>query len=380
MPEAGLVANPNHLCRPCTHSMKLDANILRIPEGCIQIDGSHGEGGGQILRTACALSALTGIRCKITHVRGGRERPGLRPQHIAALRGLIKISSARTTPLTPGATEVEFTPGRLKGGRIRLETGTAGSIGLVLQCLLLAGVGVPAPLEIDIAGGTDVPGAPPCTYLKHVTLPLLATMGYKVNMEVSRWGYVPKGGGRVTVRLDPPSHRLRALHLDECSAVRRSAGISHASSVLASRQVAERQRNAAQRILTEYLHAPSRLEIHYSNTRSVGSSVVVWAETSEAVIGASCLGRPGLSAEQVAERAAEALIRTYHSGASLDPWMGDQILPYMALTGAWNEISVPYLTRHMLTNMWVVEKFLNVRFYTEEREQRVRIVSMPSPA
>jgi RNA 3'-phosphate cyclase len=379
VPEAGLIAAWNHFCRPSTHVMKLDQNILRIPEGCIQIDGSHGEGGGQILRTACALSALTGIRCKVTNVRGGRERPGLRPQHIAALRGLIRISSAATTPLAPGATEVEFTPGRLRGGTIRLQTGTAGSIGLVLQCLLIAGVGVPAPLELDITGGTDVPGAPTCTYLKHVALPLLGRMGYEVDMEISQWGYVPKGGGRVRVRLEPPRDRLLALTLAECSEVRRSGGISHASSVLASRQVAERQRNAAQRMLTEYLHAPSRLEVHYSPTRSVGSSVVVWAETAEAVIGASCLGRPGLSAEQVAERAAQALIRTYHSGASLDPWMGDQILPYMALTGAPNEISVPYLTRHMLTNMWVVEKFLNVRFYTEEREQRVRIVSEPSP-
>ncbi len=357
--------------------MKLNPSILRIPDGCIQLDGSYGEGGGQILRTACALSALTGIKCSITRVRGGRQNPGLRPQHIAALRGLSMLCSAITSPLTVGATEVEFIPGPPKTRKISLATGTAGSIGLVLQGILLAGLGLPWPLEVDITGGTDVPGAPSCTYMQNVTLPLLRLMGYEVEMRIDRWGYIPRGGGRVWSRLVPPQAGLRGLHVPECSAVRRSRGLSHAASVLASRQVAERQRNTAQRILTEYLHTPSRVETHYSHTLSVGASIVVWAETDDTIIGASCLGRPAVSAEHVAEMAAKALLRTYQTGASVDPWMGDQILPYMALSGVRCEISVPYLTKHMCTNMWVIEKFLSVRFYTEELGQKIRIVSEP---
>jgi len=204
-------------------------------------------------------------------------------------------------------------------------------------------------------------------------------MGYTVKILIKERGYIPRGGGMVHVEI-VPAETLHAIKPSESCGILRSIGVSHASQELAPRQVAERQRYAAQKILTQYLHTPSKIESVYSRTRSISSSLVIWAESADTVFGASCLGKRNMSGEQVAEKAAGALIRTYHSGASLDPWMGDQILPYMALAGTQSETTVPYVTNHMLTNIWVIQKFLNVRFYTEETQQHVRVICEPIPA
>jgi RNA 3'-phosphate cyclase len=244
---------------------------------------------------------------------------------------------------------------------------------------MIAGLGLPEPLSLDINGGTDVPGAPSCTYIKHVKMLLLKTMGYSMEMTIKERGYFPRGGGTVQVRLIPPES-LQPIRLLAANSLLYSRGVSHASEALASRRVAERQKQVAQKILTQYLHIPSKIESIYSRTRSIGSSLVIWAEATDTALGATCLGKRNMSSEDVAEKATGTLIRSYHSGASLDPWMGDQILPYLALTGQQSEITVPYITKHMLTNIWVIEKFLNVRFSTEEIPNRVGIVCKPLAA
>jgi RNA 3'-phosphate cyclase len=262
---------------------------------------------------------------------------------------------------------------------MKLDTGTAGSIGLVLQPLLLAGIGVPgSSWTALVRGGTDVPNAPSCDYIKHVKLPLLEKMGYRVRLRIVRRGYFPRGGGIVQARIEPPPEGLlEPLHLPVATETTGAYGVSHASSALEGGKAAERQRKQAIKGLTDFLHIPSKIGAEYGTTDSTGSGLVVWATTEDSVLGACSLGQSKRPPEDAADHAVEMLLRTYHTRASIDPWLGDQILPYMALSRGPSQISVPYLTRHMQTNMWVIQKFLNVRFYCEEVEQRVRIECLP---
>jgi RNA 3'-terminal phosphate cyclase (GTP) len=243
---------------------------------------------------------------------------------------------------------------------------------------LIAGIGIPKPWTAVVRGGTDVPNAPSCDYIKHVKLSLLAKMGYRVNLRIVKRGYYPKGGGIVQVQVAPPEgEHLEALRLPVAEDTLASYGVSHASSDLSTERVAERQRKQAIRGLTDLLHIPSRIESEYGATDSTGSGLLVWATTKASVAGACTLGTSRKPAEQVADEAVEMLMRTYHARAAVDPWLGDQILPYMALCREPSLISVPYLTRHMQTNMWVIQRFLNVRFFCEEEGGRVRIECAP---
>jgi RNA 3'-phosphate cyclase len=358
--------------------MKIPARRLRIQEGCIRIDASHGEGGGQIVRTACALSALTGVACELFQIRGSRTKPGLMPQHCAAVRGLARLCDADITALKPGVTDLTFVPGRLQGRELSLDTGTAGSIGLVLQGLLLAGLGLEGPTRFTIRGGTDVPLAPPCDYLQSVKRSFLLRMGYRIELSILRRGYYPKGGGVVDVRVYPPeAPLLQPLWLPNATEAVCSRGISFASSVLSEENVVQKQRRRAIRHLTEYLHVPAKISEDYGASNCPGSGLVVWAETRESILGASALGNPGKSADEVAEQATEQLLRIYNSRASVDPWLGDQILPYLALSSGPSMISVPHVTRHMQTNMWLVERFLNVRFNCEVQGSFVTVTCDP---
>ena len=251
--------------------MYVPAQRLRIGDGRVELDGSSGEGGGQIVRTACALSALTGVSCRISRIRARRSRPGLRAQHCTALKGLARLCDAKTSRLKVGATEVIFSPGTLRPVELELDTGTAGSIGLVLQSLLLAGIGLSGPWKVLVRGGTDVPNAPSCDYIKNIKLVLLAQMGYRVNLRVVRRGYFPKGGGIVQVEIQPPQgDLLEPLHLPVATDTTGSYGVSHASSGLSAGKVAERQRKRANKGLTDFLHIPSKVRLEYGPTDSTG--------------------------------------------------------------------------------------------------------------
>ena len=174
----------------------------------IEIDGSLGEGGGQIVRTAVALSAVTGKPVRITRIRQGRSKPGLAAQHARAITALAVICDARTSGATPGSSEIVFTPGEIRGGRHRVEIGTAGSVTLLMQCLLPALLRADAPSSLHILGGTDVNWSPTVDYFKNVFLPALSSFGAKVSLDVLQRGYYPRGQGEV---LGDPDGRLRSL-------------------------------------------------------------------------------------------------------------------------------------------------------------------------
>ena len=324
----------------------------------VEIDGSYGEGGGQILRTAVALSIITGKPVRITKIRANRSNPGLRPQHLHGILALKELSGARVRGAEVGSTKLEFIPGKPKPRHIKVPIKTAGSITLVLQALLPAMAFTGGSFEIT--GGTDVPWSPPVDYLKNVTLHALEKMGLKVQLEIRRRGHYPKGGGLVVGRVEPWEERKPLVAL-EWGVIERFSGISHATNLPA--HVAERQAKAAEERLRELYSVPVEIETEVSRSIGPGSGIVVWAETDKLRLGGDALGKRGKPAEVVGREAAEELLDQLTTRATVDKFLGDQLIPFLAFAGG--EVKVAEVTNHLITNVWVVERFLGKVFEVE---------------
>jgi RNA 3'-terminal phosphate cyclase (ATP) len=322
----------------------------------LEIDGSYGEGGGQLVRTAVALSAVTGNGIRITKIRKNRPNPGLKQQHLKALETAARICEAQVSGLFPGSTELSFTPVEIKGGKYEIDIGTAGSITLLLQCLMPALPFAKEKVELTIRGGTDVAWSPTIDYLQQVTLKALEQLGYAGRTVLNEHGYYPKGGGEVSAIFEPC--RLQGFHfLKEEEEIR---GISHASNLPA--HVPLRQAEGARIRLLEAGY-PSQIETKFLKAFSTGSGITLWAGYH----GGSALGERGLPAEKVGEYAAEEIIPEIRTEASVDIHLADQLIPYMALAGD-SSYTVRELSLHTKTNIWAVEQFLDVKFRIEEKE------------
>lgn len=331
----------------------------------IEIDGSFGEGGGALLRVSTALSALTGKEFTISNIRSSRPKSGLMPQHLNAALALARLSNAEVTGLELGSTQMTFTPGSLSGGKLEVDVKTAGSITLILQALMIPSLFSDHGVEIKIKGGTDVRWAPSVDYLEQVTLPVLQSVGIKVHLELLQRGYYPRGGGILRARIEPVK-KLKPLNLHdlEVDVIR---GISHATRLPS--HVATRQAQAAMKKLNS---AGYEVEIEIksddnNDALGPGSGLVLWSEVKRKNIprvGASSLGEPGKRAEIVGMEAAEEILSCLSRGAALDRYMGDQIIPYMAIAGS-SSVRVSELTQHTLTNIYAVEKFTDARFQVD---------------
>lgn len=322
----------------------------------IEIAGDHLEGGGQIVRTAIGLSAVTGKPCRIHNIRRGRKKPGLAAQHMKGIEAAARLCHGQVEGLRIGSQEVVFQPDQIAGGQLEIDIGTAGSIALILQTLVLPSVRAEEEVELEITGGTHVRWAPSLDYFQEIFCALLLRMGAEVRTEIARVGFYPKGGGNVRVKI-LPAHRLKPLNLTERGDLRTILAESVASRDLEKAKVAERQVEGVEKII-DLDDATAR----YVDTYSIGSSIHLTAQFSNCRLGASALGERGKPAERVGREAARLLSDQIRSGACLDRWMADQILPYLALADGNSEVTVSKVTNHCLTNIWVIEKFLPVRF------------------
>jgi RNA 3'-terminal phosphate cyclase (ATP) len=341
----------------------------------IRIDGSYGEGGGQIIRTAVALSAVTGTEVTISNIRSNRPKPGLKAQHMSAIRTAADMTGARISGLKFGSTELTFSPGDISGGHYNIDIGTAGSITLLLQCLIPVASAAQEPVSLDITGGTDVAWSPPIDYMAHVLLPVLASMGLKCNIRLQRRGYYPRGGGRVTAVIHPSA--LRALELDKETDTKKEdemekekepctvSGISHSSNL--PPHVMQRQADAATAALEKAGYSSS-IDTWAANSPSTGSGITLWCGHA----GGSALGKRGLPAEKVGKAAAGEIITELGSWAAVDVHLADQLIPYMGLAGV-GSFTVREVSGHTRTNIWVVEQFLGVEFRIEEKKDVFKI-------
>jgi len=337
----------------------------------IEIDGSYGEGGGQLVRTAVALSAVTGKAIRILKARVKRGNPGLAPQHLAAVRAVAEICAADTEGLELRTVSFTFSPRRLKGGTYRFDVGTAGSVTLVLQALIPALLASGEPARVLVTGGTDIWQAPPADYLSEVMARHLARMGARLQFSVARRGYYPRGGGEIAVEILPA--RLRSVRLPAAGALRRLEGTAHIANLPA--HIAERMRSAVLAGLGPFAHGAHIATRVLGNADAIGrgGSVTAWAETEHSVLGAAHVARLGVRAETLGEAVGRELRADLEAGVTADLYAADQLLVYLALAGGESSFTARDLTSHAETAMWLIGHFLPVRFTAERAGALCRI-------
>jgi RNA 3'-phosphate cyclase len=329
----------------------------------IEIDGSQGEGGGQILRSSLGLAAVLGREVRVFNIRAGRSEPGLRAQHLTGANAVASLCNADYEGLEIGSSEFIFRPGRIDGGAFRFDVGTAGSITLVLQALIPLLPFASREVSLEIRGGTDVKWSPPIDYLRLVALPLLKKMGVEMSLHVEKRGHYPRGGGIVKVVSSPTGFLKPILGLNP-ERVSSIIGISHATRL--PMHVAQRQASTAARLIEEKTLPHPEIEIENLENGSQsgpGSGIVLCAIMDDSsAVGGDCLGERGRPAEEVGRVAAQTLIEEIESGCLLDRHMGDMIIPYLSLAEGVSELSISQVTQHTLTNVNVAEMVAGVHF------------------
>ena len=329
----------------------------------IEIDGSIGEGGGQILRTACALSTVTKKPCCVFNIRRGRPKPGLMPQHLLGIQALAQLCTGKLEGDYFGSEEIKFYPEEIRARDLRVKIETAGSITLVLQALIPPALFAPEPLKITFDGGaTDTFFSPTIDHFQYIFLKILEKMGAKVEINILERGYYPEGGANIEVTIYPS--KLKNFNLTERGKLQKILVISGVSEFLKNKKVAERQLAGVREILGK-LKLPIEEKVEYYPTPCPGSQICLVAEFENTVIGTDNLGKLGKRAEDVGKEAALELLKEQKSQACLDKHLANQILPYLALTKGKSSVTVSEVTNHCKTNIWVIEKFLNGKFETK---------------
>ena len=324
----------------------------------IEIDCSNYEEGGQILRTAFALSAITKKDCRVFNM----GKTGLTPQNLLVIQSLAKICKGKIEGDKLGSEEVRFFPEELIQNQpiINIKIEAANSITLALQTLVLPALFISHPLKIIFEGGaTDTFFSPTIDYFQQVLLKILEMMNLKTEICVKKRGYYPEGGGELEATIHPS--KLKGMHLIERGSLKKIKALSGASESLKDKKVAERQLAGVREVLGK-LKLPIEEKIEYYNTLCPGSQICLVAEFENTVIGTDNLGKLGKRAEDIGKEAALELLKESKTNACLDKHSTEQILPYLALAPGKSQISVSEITDSCRINIQVIEKFLNGKF------------------
>lgn len=328
----------------------------------LRIDGSFGEGGGQILRTAIALSCITGKAVEVFNIRANRPNPGLAPQHLKGIEVAKLISEAEVEGLKLGSTTVVFKPKRIKGGSHKIDIGTAGSITLILQTVLPPLLMADKPSKLEIIGGTDVAWSPTIDYFANVTLRALKEMNALVNIKLLARGYYPKGGGRLIVEIEPSKLEGREFNEKSC----KIEGISHCQNL--PEHVAIRQKETAINFLREKgLNADIKVEV--LKGISTGSGITIWCGYK----GGSALGEKGKRAEEVGFEAVRSFYDEFSAKGVFDSHLADQLMIFGAIAKGKTKYSTTKITDHQKSNIYVINSFLGEIVKLEETQRVVEI-------
>lgn len=325
----------------------------------IKIDGSYGEGGGQILRTALGLSVLTNTPIEIYNIRKNRSNPGIKNQHYTAIKIIQKICNAEVSGLSVGSKKLVFKPNKIREGSYSFDIGTAGSITLAFQAIILSVVNSKKTIKIKLVGGSDVKWSPSWDFFKNVFLELLNKMGIKIDASLKKRGYYPKGGGIAEIKIDPIKkfHPLKLTN-PEINTVQ---GLIHISDL--PDHINKRiKHTAVKTLLKENLKADIRTQ--RCETYSPGVGITLWIKNKNNVIGSCVIGERGVSSETVGRTAAEKIINEVKHDATIDLYSFDQIVPYLFLAAkkGISKCNISKLSKHAETNMWLLKKFLDVKF------------------
>ncbi len=342
----------------------------------IQIDGSQGEGGGQILRTSVGLAAALGRPVRVTGIRAGRQRPGLRPQHLAAMRAAAAICDADLTGAEIGSMEVMFLPAELRSGQYRFDIGTAGSAILVLQTIIPALTLAEGDSDVTVTGGTHNPLAPCFEYLRDVFVVLASAANIELYVEMTRPGFYPIGGGevRMQIRGVGSPENIEPVVLIDRGRLRRIEGLSAASYSLAA-HIIERQTSQALARLAAAKHRAT-IEQAAWETFSPGTVVFLRAVFTKGVAGAFALGARSKPAERVADEAVEELLAFIDSPGVVDAHAGDQLLTLLALCPHESRYVAERPTDHLRTNAWAIARMTGRRIDIEPGEEGSAMVTL----
>lgn len=382
----------------------------------LQIDGSRGEGGGQLVRTALSLSVLTGRPVQIDRIRAGRSNPGLRPQHLTVARALAKICSADLEGDELGSTTVAFRPGsRPKGGAYEFdvaeaaEHGSAGSVGLLFQSLLLPLAFAEEPSALTLHGGTHVPWSPSFDYLEHVFLPAVAEMGLSARIRLGEWGFYPRGGGRIEAQIDPlgtrsesgeddgpsdpdatgegspgeesnenegragaPLPSLKALERLDRGELESVSGRAVASNLPA--HIPQRMTDRSRSLIEERFGRVLDLEPLRVTGPGPGAGLFLTARYEHASAGFAALGEKGKPSEEVAEEAVEQLFSFHDSGGVVDRHLADQLLLPAALARGTTTYRTASVSGHLQTQKGLIEEMIDVSIEITAEEGRAGFV------
>lgn len=343
----------------------------------IKIDGSYGEGGGQILRTSLSLSCVTKRPIEIYNIRKGRKKPGLQPQHLTCVKAAQAISDAEVQGAELQSQNLVFIPQKIKAGDYLFDVGeikgSAGSASLVLQALLSPLFYADEPSTVTIIGGTHVPWSPPFHYLKDVFGAAIAKMGFKIEFDIERWGWYPIGGGKIRAVINP-AKAFHGLNIVERGRLKSITGVSAVSNLPLS--IAERQRDKGISLLNEK-GIEADIDIINATSHGKGTFFFLLAEFENAIAGFSSLGAIGKKAEEVAAEACKEFFDFIDSKGAIDPHLSDQLILYMAMAKMESSFLTSQITQHLLTNIWAIKHFLPVEIKVEEIDRGGRVMVLP---
>jgi RNA 3'-phosphate cyclase len=339
----------------------------------IHIDGSLGEGGGQILRTSLALAALLQKPVAIDNIRANRSKPGLKTQHLAGVLALARITDAEVKGAEKHSTNLVFNPRTINGGKYRFEISTAGAASMLFGAILPAFLFAPQPSEVTITGGTHVPLSPPFHYLDKIFLPALRKLGGMVELELMRWGFYPKGGGEIRAHVKP----CRGLHGLELTQRGKLKGLqfSACSSTHLPEHITQREIGHMEKSLESYTEKISSRPFT-CQAYSPGNFVFIEADYEHTVAGFSALGKRGKPAEEVAEESCRAFKDFEETDATLDSHLADQLILYMALAHGNSFFIVEKITSHLITNIDIIKKFLPLSIKVDNISNQVHVTGV----
>jgi RNA 3'-phosphate cyclase len=322
----------------------------------LKIDGNYGEGGGQLIRTAIAMSCITNKPIKIFNIRKGRSKPGLKAQHLTGINAAAHICGAKVTGNKLGSSEISFSPGSHQHGKFQFNVGTAGSVTLVLQTLVpIAAFGKDCS-TFEIIGGTDVHFAPTIDYFEHVFGRNMKIIGLDIAVQEVYRGFYPKGGGKVRIVVHPWKQR-KAFDAVKQKKLEHIDVHSISSENLRKADVAKRQiKGFSSKISSKLCAIIKETKEIYAPSRSPGTSLHAHAHFKNCKLGVVEIGKQGKRAEQVGAECAYKLEQEINSGATIDHRMADQILPFLAFTGG--RFKTSRISEHLKTNAWIIQQFL----------------------
>ena len=338
-----------------------------------EIDGSQKSGSGTILRLSIALAAIKGTPLHITNIRQSRPKPGLKTQHLESVLTAAKLCNAKVEGATLGSRELWFTPREICGGNVEAVIETAGSIPMLFLSVLPICAFAKNPVRLHLAkGGTDTIHAPTMNYMHYVLLPVLKEMGVDAEITVQKYGYYPKGMGEATLTVKPA--KLNPIVKEPFGKLTRIQGVS-VCTFLADRQVAERQAKTARDFLLQKDY-PIDIKIvnDQSNPIQKGSSIVLWAKTDTGtILGADAIGELGKTAEAVGKEAAQKLLAELAVKPTVDVFLADMLVPYMALAEGKSVVYSREISEHIETNVWLMDKMLGEKFNVKKEGNLYRI-------